>query len=117
MDEDLAGVGDCAWRRWAERAAAGVACNAEIRAGGDREINALVDDEGEGHCGAGAGNGSRGKDDIAAELARDAVAGVGEREVAEAVDGNAAGGVERSAKGGVAVLGGAIETGGSVGQT
>ncbi len=43
------------------------------------------------HRGAGAADWGRGEDDIAAEFACDAVAGVGEGEVAEAVDGDAAG--------------------------
>ena len=60
---------------------------------------------------------SRGKDHVAAEFAGDAVSGVGEGEVAEAVDGDAAGRVQRSAEGGVAVLGGAVGAGSAVRQT
>ena len=97
MNKDLAGVGDRVWRCRAERTAAGIARNAEIRPRGGSEINTLIDNEGERHRGAGAANRRGGEDDIAAEFARDAVAGVSKREVAEAVDGDAAGTAKWSA--------------------
>ena len=76
----------------------------------------MIYDEGEGHRCAGAANRGRGKDDIAAELARDAVAGVREGEVAEAVNGDAPGSIEWSVEGGGAVLSGAVRTRGAVWQ-
>jgi hypothetical protein len=96
-EEDLAGVGYCASGRGAERAAASVAGNGEVGAGVGGEIDILIDDEGEGHRRALAADWSGREDDIAVEFARDAVAGVGEGEVAEAIDGDAAGSVERGA--------------------
>ncbi len=108
------GTGAC--RCGAECAAAGVACNAEVGAGGSREIDVLVDHEGERHRRALAADRSGGKDNIAVQFPRDAVAGVGEGEVAEAVDRDTARCVERSTKSGVAILCRAVGTGGTVGQ-
>src|SRR5260370_530343 len=85
------------WGCWGrgEWGGAGVARDAEVGPGSGGEIDVLIDDEGEWHRSALAADRSGGEDNIAVEFARDAVAGVGEREVAEAIDGEAAGGVER----------------------
>jgi hypothetical protein len=59
----------------------------------------LADDEGDRKNGAETAHRCRRKDDVAAEFAQDAVAGVGEGEVAEAVHHDAAGTIERRVEG------------------